>query len=101
MIQGMTIGDLKQCIVEAQERGLTDDALVVMYVPLTDGMITPLAYTEHDDLYVAEPNSTTGERLTWDLDTCGDVDLENYVVWRNHAQEVHGGVPCIVVYGMR
>lgn len=100
MIEGMTIGHLKARIAEAEERGVvTDDSLVVMYVPLTDGMITPLAFVDPDDMYVSEENHTTGELLSWDNDTCDGT--EDYAAWREHARSQHAGVPCLVVYGCR
>lgn len=101
MIEGMTIGALKARIAEAQEGGLTDDTLVVMFVPLTDGVVTPLAYVDPHDLYVTEPNAVAGTLVTWDNDTCDSDITEYYELWREHAQIQHGGVPCLTIYGLR
>lgn len=100
MIEGMTVGELKARIAEAQENGLTDDALVVMMIPLTDGLVAPLAYVDPHNLYVAEPNAVTGELMTCDNDPCDGDITESYDPWREYARTLHGGVPCLAIYGL-
>ena len=99
MIDGMTLGQLKTRITEAQ-RLLGDDALVVMRIPLTDGMITPLSHVNANDFYVSEERSTTGTLFSWDDDECPEADV-GYEEWRAHMATDHKGVPCFTVYGTR
>lgn len=99
MIAGMTLGQLKARITEAQ-RLLGDDALVVMYIPMTDGVITPLSHVDAHDFYVGKERASTGTLFSWDDDECPAADV-GYEEWRAHMVTDHSGIPCFTVYGMR